>query len=415
MNIKSKIRLTIYSLLIMSSLSCQEKKSSSENNQKAIISMNDDTIIPKVLKKQLQEGASKSIDEAGAELVKIPFDIEELDASAETVQKILFSNGFKEISNNEFIDKIKTVFGRIIDINSSNPFLYVNYFDKCDRSFVTYSNNSVDYEGGYIDKKRKLFTDFYYLPEIIDYQKEYPTLSDIESSKIVRKSSSQVEVEIPHWKDVVNLKEQRKVNNQRIIARNMYLFNDNKTYIIWLVTHDKNFIKLLVKNLGYDKEPKFNEMLINEYIQSKDQYKIGELIFAKNCNKELEIRDGILQSLTDTYQKSSNPKDLYGLMEFVSKLLETDEYNNYSENEKIKMVAYLANTYDFLFKKNHRNQDGWDLRWNILGAYFEDDSRSEIKWPKLKEEMQKNNYYNLPNLKEVISYAEGFDSVGAPD
>ncbi|WP_343644249.1 hypothetical protein [Chryseobacterium sp.] len=78
MNIKSKIRLTIYSLLIMSSLSCQEKKSSSENNQKAIISMNDDTIIPKVLKKQLQEGASQSIDEAGAELVKIPFDIEEL-------------------------------------------------------------------------------------------------------------------------------------------------------------------------------------------------------------------------------------------------------------------------------------------------------------------------------------------------
>lgn len=398
----------------MSSLSCQEKKPSSENNQKTI-SMNDDTIIPKVLKKQLQEGSGKSIDEAGAELVKIPFDTEELDASAETVQKILFSNGFKEISNNEFIDKIKTVFGRIIDISSSNPFLYVNYFDKCDRSFVTYSNNSVDYEGGYIDKKRKLFTDFYYLPEILDYQKEYPTLSDIESSKIIRKSSSQVDVEIPHWKDVVNLKEQRKVNNQRIIARNMYLFNDNKTYIIWLVTHDKNFIKLLVKNFGYDKEPKFNEMIINEYIQSKDQYKIGELIFAKNCNKELEIRDGILQSLTDTYQKSSNPKDLYGLMEFGSKLLETDEYNNYSENEKIKMIAYLANTYDFLFKKNHRNQDGWDPRWNILGAYFEDDSRSKIKWSHLKEEMQRNNYYGLPNLKEVISYAEGFDSVGAPD
>lgn len=414
MNIKSKIRLTIYSLLIMSSLSCQEKKPSSENNQK-VISMNDDAIIQKVLKKQLQEGSSKSIDEAGAELVKIPFDIEELDASAETVQKILFSNGFKEISNNEFIDKIKTVFGRTIDINSSNPFLYVNYFDKCDRGFVTYSNNSVDYEGGYIDKKRKLFTDFYYLPEILDYQKEYPTLNDIESNKIIRKSSALVEVEIPHWKDVTDLKEQRKVNIQRLIARNMYLFNNNKTYIIWLITHDKNFIKLLVKTFGYDKEPKFNEMLINDYIQTKDQYKIGELVFAKNCNKELEVRDGILQSLTDAYQKSSNPKDLYGLMEFGSKLLETDEYNNYSENEKIKMVAYLANTYDFLFKKNHRNQDGWNPRWNILGAYFEDDSRSKVKWPKLKEEMQKNNYYNLPNLKEVISYAEGFDSVGAPD
>ncbi|WP_137905895.1 hypothetical protein [Chryseobacterium sp. 2VB] len=374
-----------------------------------------DSIVENVLKKQLKQGSTYTIDDAGAGLPKIQFEAKELEVTAIVAHELLNSNGYNTLGTEDFNKKIKNIFGRIIDSDSQSHFLYVNYFDKCDRSFVTYSNNSVDYEGGYIDKKRKLFTDFYYLPEIIDYQKEYPTLSDIESSKIIRKSSSQVDVEIPHWKDVVNLKEQRKVNNQRIIARNMYLFNDNKAYIIWLVTHDKNFIKLLVKNLSYDKEPKFNEMLINEYIQSKDQYKIGELIFAKNCNKELEIREGILQSLTDTYQKSSNPKDLHGLMEFVSKLLETDEYNNYSENEKIKMVAYLANTYDFLFKKNHRNQDGWDLRWNILGAYFEDDSRSEIKWPKLKEEMQKNNYYNLPNLKEVISYAEGFDSVGAPD
>ncbi|TZF99562.1 hypothetical protein FW781_06445 (plasmid) [Chryseobacterium panacisoli] len=414
MNIKSKIRLTIYSLLIMSSFGCQEKRQSLGNSQKPI-SMNDDTMIQKVLKKQLQEGAGKSIDEAGAELTKIPFEIEELEVSAETAKKILLSNGFKELSDNEFGNKIKNIFGRIVDPNSGNPFLYVNYFDKCDRSFVAYSNNSVDYEGGYIDKQRRLFTDFYYLPEILDYQKEYPTLNNLESSKIIRKSSSQVDVEIPHWKDVANLKEQRKANIQRIIARNMYLFNDNKTYIIWLVTHDKNFIKLLVKNFGYDIEPKFNEMLINEYIQSKDMFKIGELIFAKNCDKELDIRDGMLQSLVTFYQKSSNPHDLFGLMEFSSKLLETDEYNNYSEKEKIKMIAYLADTYDFLFKKNHRHQDGWDPRWNILGAYFEDDSRSKIKWPQLKEEMQKNNYYNLPNLKEVISYAEGFDSVGAPD
>ncbi|WP_318846981.1 hypothetical protein [Chryseobacterium sp. JV558] len=414
MNIKSKIRLTIYSLLIMSSLSCQEKKRSSDNSQKTI-SMNDDTITLKVLKKQLQEGAGKSIDEAGAELTKIPFEVEELEVSAETAKKILQSNGFKELSDSEFGNKIKNIFGRIVDSNSGNSFLYVNYFDKCDRNFVTYSNNSVDYEGGYIDKQRKLFTDFYYLPEILDYQKEYPKLNDIEFSKIIRKSSSQIDVEIPHWKDVIDLKEQRKVNIQRIIARNLYLFNDNKTYIIWLVTHDKNFIKLLVKNFGYDKEPKFNEMLINEYIQSKDKYKIGELIFAKNCNKELEIRNGILQSLADTYQRSSNPKDLFGLMEFCSKLLETDEYNNYSEKEKIKMVAYLANTYDYQFKKNHRHQDGWDPRWNILGAYFEDDSGSKIKWSQLKEEMQKNNYYNLSNLKEAMTYAEGFDSVGAPD
>jgi len=375
-----------------------------------------DDIVERTLVKQLKQGSTYTIDEAGAELAKVPFELEELEASAGIAKSILLSNGFKELSDADFDAKVKNVFGRIIDHNSNNPFLYINYFDKCDRNFITYSNNSVDYEGGYVDKKRKLFTDFYYIPEIIDYQKEYPVLNNIESSKIIRSSGAQgTEVEIPHWKDVSNLKEQRKINIQRIVARNMYLFNNNKTYIIWLLSHDKNFIRLLVKNFGYDDEPKFNEMIINEYVQSKDKYKIGELIFAKNCNKELEIRDGILLSLTETYQKSLNPKDLFGLMEFCSKLLETDEYNNYSEKEKIKMVAYLANTYDLLFKKNHRNQEGWDSRWNILGAYFEDDSRSRVKWSQMKEEMQKNNYYNLPNLKEVINYAEGFDSVGAPD
>lgn len=392
----------------------QEKKDAYFTTAKK--NQGDNNIVEIVLAKQLKQGSSKSIDEAGAELAKMPFELEELEASAEIAKNILPSNGFKELSDGDFDAKIKNIFGRIIDRNSNNPFLYINYFDKCDRNFITYSNNSVDYEGGYIDKKRKLFTDFYYIPEIIDYQKEYPALNNIESSKIIRSSGAQgKEVEIPHWKDVSNLKEQRKMNIQRIVARNMYLFNNNKTYIIWLLSHDKNFVKLLVKNFGYDDEPKFNEMIINEYVQSKDKYKIGELIFAKNCNKELEIRDGILQSLTEIYQKSSNPKDLFGLMDFCSKLLETDEYNNYSEKEKVKMVAYLANMYDLLFKKNHRNQEGWDSRWNILGAYFEDDSRSKIKWSQLKGEMQKNNYYNLPNLKEVISYAEGFDSVGAPD
>lgn len=395
-------------------LICSNNKGQ-ENKLIADIKNQRDDLIETILIEQLKQGATYTIDETGAGLPKIQFETKELEATAIVAQELLHSNGYKTVATEDFNKKNKNIFGRIIDPDSDNPFLYVNYFDKCDRSFVTYSNNSVDYEGGYIDKQRKLFTDFYYLPEILDYQKEYPTLNNVESGKISRKSSSQTDVEIPHWKDVANLKEQRKLNVQRIIARNMYLFNNNKTYIIWLVTHDKNFIKLLVKNFGYDKEAKFNEMLINEYIQSKDMYKIGELVFAKDCNKELEVREGILQSLTAVYQKSSNPHDLFGLMEFSSKLLETDEYNNYSEKEKIKMIAYLANTYDFLFKKNHRHQDGWDPRWNILGAYFEDDSRSKIKWSQLKEEMQKNNYYNLPNLKEVISYAEGFDSVGAPD
>lgn len=365
-----------------------------------------------VLKSQLSAGA---IGKNETDYPNYKFTLKDLEAIESIIAKELEDNGYKKPGAEEFIKKINTIFKKVIDPKSESKYLHINFEDKCSKDLKLYKNsNSIDVNpySTYIFKNGLFISDLYSIPEILDYAKN-SELSQFESD--AENNNHIKDVKIYYWKDITELKNIRKQNIKRIIARNMYLFNNNKTYIIWLVTHDKNFIKLLVKNFGYDKEPKFNEMLINEYIQPKDQYKIGELIFAENCNKELEVRDGILQSLADTYQKSSNPKDLFGLMEFGSKLLETDEYNNYSEKEKIKMIAYLANTYDFLFKKNHRNQDGWDPRWNILGAYFEDDSRSKIKWSQLKEEMQKNNYYNLPNLKEAMTYAEGFDSVGAPD
>jgi len=365
-----------------------------------------------VLKSQLSAGATEKND---TDYLTYKFTLKDIEATESIIAKELEDNGYKKPGAEEFIKKINTIFKRVIDPKSESKYLHINFEDKCSKDLKLYKNsNSIDVNpySTYIFKNGLFISDLYSIPEVLDYTKS-SELSRFESD--AENNNRIKDVKIFYWKDMTGLKEQRKTNVQRIIARNMYLFNNNKTYIIWLVTHDKNFIKLLVKNFGYDREPKFNEMLINEYIQLKDQYKIGELIFAKNCNKELEIRDGILQSLADSYQRSSNPKDLFGLMEFCSKLLETDEYDNYSEKEKIKMVAYLANTYDFLFKKNHRNQDGWDPRWNILGAYFEDDSRSKIKWSQLKEEMQKNNYYNLSNLKEAMTYAEGFDSVGAPD
>ncbi|WP_145953286.1 hypothetical protein [Chryseobacterium indologenes] len=366
-----------------------------------------------VLKSQLSAGVSGEKSET--DYPTYQFTLKDLEATESIISKELEDNGYKKPGKEDFDNTVNKVFNRIIDPRSESKYLHINFEDKCSKDFKLFKNsNSIDVNpySTYIFKNGLFISDLYSIPEILDYTKESELL---QYEKDAENNNHIADVKICYWKDIADLKNIRKQSIKTIVARNMYLFNNNKSYTAWLVQNDQVFIKNLIKFFGYDKEPKFNEMLINEYIQSKDQYKIGELVFAKNCNKELEERDGILQSLTDAYRKSSNPKDLYGLMEFGSKLLETDEYNNYSENEKIKMVAYLANTYDFLFKKNHRNQDGWDPRWNILGAYFEDDSRSKIKWPKLKEEMQKNNYYNLSNLKEVISYAEGFDSVGAPD
>ncbi|MCA6067589.1 hypothetical protein JI747_010400 [Chryseobacterium sp. RG1] len=359
-----------------------------------------DNIVEIVLAKQLKQGSSKSIDEAGAELAKMPFELEELEASAEIAKNILLSNGFKELSDGDFDAKIKNIFGRIIDRNSNNPFLYINYFDKCDRNFITYSNNSVDYEGGYVDKKRKLFTDFYYIPEIIDYQKEYPALNNIESSKIIRSSGAQgTEVEIPHWKDVSNLKEQRNVNIKTIVARNMYLFNDNKTYVTWLITQDTFFIKMLVTKFGYTKEPKFNDLVMNDYLNNyQTSAAIGDVIFTRNCNGKLEIRTDLLKYIKE-HTKSDENRLLTALENFGYALKDN---KSFTADEKYKILAYIGNTVD-PFYLNFAGINSGNAVWNAESVLY----NSVVKDKNIISVFKKNNYYGLPDLKESLIRIQG--------
>lgn len=410
---KNKIKILTYIFFAINNLSCQEKKDVSKNIQ-STISMNN-KITEKVLKKQLEEGAGKSIDEAGAELKKIPFETEELDASVEVIKNSLKSNGFKELSNIEFNEKIKNIFGRIVDGNSKNKLLYVNYLDKCDRQIVFYPNNGIDNYGTYIIKEKNFITDFYYLPEILDYQKDYPNLNNIESKKIIRYTSTDnAEVEIPHWKDIEDLKEQRKKNIQTIVARNMYLLNDNKAYITWLLTQDQNFVKILVKVFGYDKEPKFNEYIINN-LNSKPLDNLEDFyncVAAKNCDGKLVVRTSFLNSYQTIYDNSKNVKDIIILKYLSANIISGETKDSFNDVEKMKILAYLANTYDPLFKHYHLDGQDWG-EMTILADYR--DFVGELDWQKLKDEYKKNNYYNLPNLKSVIEYADLFDRVGAPD
>ncbi|KNB63049.1 MULTISPECIES: hypothetical protein [Chryseobacterium] len=64
--------------------------------------------------------------------------MQEVDAMAQVVNSILKSNGFTELSNEDFNLKIKYIFGRIINPNSENKYLYINHFDKCIRGIIVY-------------------------------------------------------------------------------------------------------------------------------------------------------------------------------------------------------------------------------------------------------------------------------------
>lgn len=387
-------------IIIMLFISCNNKG----QEKKDLHSISDmknmnDNLIEQVLIKQLKQGSTYTIDEAGGGLPKIQFETQELEATAKIASELLRSKGYVYLSNGDFNQKIKTIFGRIINPNSHSNFLYVNFFDKCDREQVMYHNNGIDYEGLFIDKQTKIITDFYYIPELIDYQKDYIQLNDIEKVKITRKSSiDNLDIIIPHWKDISNLKEIREKNIKTILARNLYLFNDNKSYVNWLVDNDQRFIKLLVKNFGYTQEPKFNALTMSDYLNNGQSSDIGDIIFVKNCKGDLEIRTELLKYIKE-HTKSDENRLLNALENFGYALKDN---TNFTSDEKYKILAYIGNTVD-PFYLNFAGVNSGNAVWNAESVLY----NSIVKDRNIISVFQKNNYYGLPDLKDSLIRVQG--------
>lgn len=388
-------------LIIVLFISCNNKG----QEKKDLHSISDmknmnDNLIETVLIKQLKQGSTFTIDEAGAGLPKIQFETQELEAAAKVASELLSSKGYVYLSNGDFNQKIKAIFGRIINPNLHSNFLYVNFFDKCDREQVMYHNNGIDYEGLFIDKQAKIITDFYYIPELIDYQKDYLQLNDVEKVKITRKSSiDNLDITIPHWKDISNLKEIREKNIKTILARNLYLFNDNKSYVNWLVDNDKRFVKLLVKTFGYTKEPKFNDLAMNDYLNNgQSSSDIGDIIFVKNCKGELEIKTELLKYIKE-HTKSDENRLLNALENFGYALKDN---TNFTSDEKYKILAYIGNTVD-PFYLNFAGINSGNAVWNAESVLY----NSVVEDKNIISVFQKNNYYGLPDLKDSLMRVQG--------
>ncbi|WP_454047059.1 hypothetical protein [Chryseobacterium sp. Marseille-Q8038] len=319
-----------------------------------------------------------------------------MEAVAITADELLKSNGFSTLGTDEFNEKIKNIFERIIDPNSQSNFLYINFFDKCDKQFVMYHNNGIDYEGLFVDKQRKIFTDFYYIPELIEYKKIYPKLNGIENFDVTRKSSiNDSDIKIPHWRDIASLNEIRKKNVQTIVARNMYMFNDNKSYVDWLISNDVRFVKLMVKTFGYTKEPKFNDLTMNDYLNNfQNSSDIGDIIFVKNCKGELEIRVDLLKYIKE-HTKSDENRLLNALENFGYALKDNTKFTS---EEKYKILAYIGNTVD-PFYLNFAGVNSGNAIWNAESVLY----NSIVKDKNIISVFQKNKYYGLSDLKESLS------------
>lgn len=359
------------------------------------------SIEEKILEKQLRQGANQYNKEAGVEIMKKSFAIEELDTEVRTVAKILKDNGYKTISNDAFNQKIRTIFGRIIIPNSDKKYLYLNYFDTCSRDLILEPNNFIDYNGTYIIKDQKFIADFYYLPEILDYHTQYPNIANKEKELPKEYIYNKEKYNIEQWRDLENrsdeydLKVKRKHNIQTIIARNMYLFNDNKAQYKWLILNDQYFMEGLVKTYGYTQDTDLLKWVIEKTKFDKNNpTDFGKLFWTKDCDGTARLHANtskVLQKLYLPNDASENRFTLNNIKQYLEYLGNNGntESKILTEADRVKIMANLA-----YFAEQYKYNPSYDSHSKIMGRlrFFLNQKDIDI--------LEKNNYFSLPKFKE---------------
>ncbi|PBI94544.1 hypothetical protein BSF41_02930 [Flavobacterium sp. ACN2] len=301
----------------------------------------------------------------------------------------LKSRGFKFPSNDKFIAKIKMVFGRIIDLKSESKYIYINFWDKCDKTFIYYPNNISDYFGIYVIKHDNYITESYALPQIIDYQKKFPDIINYENSLPKTMKSldggepfeGNGEVIRNFWKDEKNLVKQRYENLETLLNRNKYLFNDNKASLVWLKFHDDFFLDCLVKVFGYVQDKDLLKWVLDRSLnddKSKEE-EFYKILVTKTCDNKYIFHKEVfdIMSQTDTKSKENYLNFLIGSID-----LPKIEGLNFSEDTRIKaLYCYYATKIDK----------------NYMFSFF-----PKLNDEKFEEEFKRNNYYNIPDFKKLF-------------
>lgn len=382
-------KIVLLSFFIAFLASCQKKtKNVSNNIEKNTVSMKNNEIT--ILKNQLRKGLKATIGDAID--FQIEYSNEDLQIEEQIIKDILKQQGFKNISNSEFNDKINSIFDRKLNYSSSKKYVFINCFKPCDKEEIFFQNNLLDYNGYFIFKDNNFIAPLLTIPELIDYQKKYPEIIEYEKDIPYEYLDNEGnKIKIHKWGDNENLSQIRHSNIQRIVARNKYLFNDSKADFVWLKVNDKDFLRSLVLNFGYTKDKDLLKWVMESVKlkinpQENNVEEFGKLLWHKDCSSKLKIHIETFEAM-HLYNKKEYPKYEDDLYSYIFSL--NDEKQKISTelsfSEKAKITAYCL----------HFTQKETNDIYGYIGKFAEfKDIENDFS-----KEFEKNNYYDIPNFK----------------
>ena len=369
-----KFLLLIFSLgymIILQMTSCVNNKIKSKEER--------------VLEKQLLK--ANSISNEVTTIQYYPYDKEDLEISIELLDSILKKDGYNLIDN--FDSKVKAVFG---NIKLFDNIYFLKTDNKCYNSNEILYNDSEGFKFNlYFSIDKKLMIGQYAIPELIDYRTKYPEISKIEDTiSVTKKDKEGEDIYVTRWRDISDLKEQRKKNIETLVARNKYLFNDDKDSFDWLIKNDAFFMEQLVKRFGYTQDFELLEWVIKKTHYDKNSPEdYGSLFWVKNCDGSIKLHSNTFKIL----QKLYNVKTAYQILEDIKGYInylgdeEQNKKEDLTEEQRIKILANIV-----YFGEQYKYTD--DSPYQMMGRlrYFLSDSQVDI--------LIKNKYFNLPKFKE---------------
>lgn len=375
----------LISIVITSFSSCGEKGSQIENT-KLTAEKNMDTIANDSLKNLLERQiiSGFAVKEKGLDASSdYNYSSEDFQIARKLSKDILLKNGFKFLDEKNFQNKIGNIFGFKFEGKPITNFL-IEY--PCSREKIAYqlddnyviSNNSPLF----IDFKSKIITEAYFIPELINYKNDFPDIFKKEKNIAkVKNAGTDSQLEIIPWMSLTTLDEKRQLNIEKIINRNKYLFNDSKASLSWLKFNDKAFLESLVKTFGYTSDADLlNFVLKNNY---KEKENLKAILWNQKCDGKIKINKEIFDIVKNW--------DDQEIQVFINKTLDV-QMDSYKELTEDKSVNFSKQTKIMALVAYHATKTNLAFYYRFFPLLNE---------PRFAEEFKKNNYYNLPDFKEI--------------